>query len=203
MCKVPVMHYLQRKQFKSPSGVRCEVNVIKGSRCNAIMRLQRIVLYAGVGVCDDGKCNQRLHGGVMSQRQGSNGTDDSGQKAPLVAMGCLDHFIVHVLHTLRIQFQGRVETYSIQLGTRLVYLVQVFKVYYYVGKLTLQAWHYIIAWRSKLWRSRFYAQNKSGNIQVQYVTLLLKTYSFRGELNRILSGMYQCSRCRAAWIPSL
>ena len=120
-------------------------------------------------------------------------TDDSGQKVPLVAMCCSDHFIVHVLHTLRIQSQGRVETYSIQLSTRLDY----------VEKLTLQAWHYIIAWRSKLWRSRFYAQNKSGNIQVQHVTLLLKTYSFRGELNRILSGTYQCSRCRAALVPSV
>ena len=80
-----------------------------------------------------------------------NGTDDSGQKVPLVAMDCSDHFIVHVadpvsLHTLRIQSQGRVELYS----TRLVYLVQVFKIYYYVEKLTLQAWHYVIAWRSKL-----------------------------------------------------
>ena len=111
------------------------------------------------------------------------GTDDSGQKVPLVAMGCSDHFIVHAadpvsLHTLRIQSQGRVETYSIQLSTRMVYLVQVLKIYYYVEKLTLQAWHYIIAWRSKLWRSRFYVQNKSGNIQVQHVTLLLKTYCF-------------------------
>ena len=131
------------------------------------------------------------------------GTDDSGQKVPLVAMCCSDHFIVHVLHTLRIQSQGRVETYSIQLSTRMVYLVQVLKIYYYVEKLTLQAWHYIIAWRSKLWRSRFYAQNKSGNIQVQHVTLLLKTYSFRGELNCILSGTYQCSRCRAALGPSV
>ena len=72
-------------------------------------------------------------------------TDDSGQKVPLVAMCCSDHFIVHVLHTLRIQSQGRVETYSIQLSTRMVYLVQVLKIYYYVEKLTLQAWHYTIA----------------------------------------------------------
>ena len=38
--------------------MRCEVNIIKGSRCNVIMRLQIIVLYAGVGVCDDETCNQ-------------------------------------------------------------------------------------------------------------------------------------------------
>ena len=72
-----------------------------------------------------------------------NGTDDSGQKVPLVAMDCSDHFIVHAadpvsMHALRIQSQGRVETYSIQLSTRLVYLVQVSKIYYYVGKLPLQ-----------------------------------------------------------------
>ena len=67
------------------------------------------------------------------------GTDDSGQKVPLVAMDCSDHFVVHVLDTLQIQSQGRVETYSIQLSTRLVYLVQVPKIYYYVEKLTLQA----------------------------------------------------------------
>ena len=91
----------------------------------------------------------------------------------------------------------------VQLSTRLVCLAQVLKIYYYVEKLTLQAWHYFIAWRSKLWRSRFYVQNKSGNIQVQHVTLLLKTYGFRGELNRILSGAYQCSRCRAALVPSV
>ena len=55
-------------------------------------------------------------------------TDDSGQKVPLVAMCCSDHFIVHAadpvsLHTLQIQSQGRVETYSIQLSTRLMHLV--------------------------------------------------------------------------------
>ena len=68
----------------------------------------------------------------------------------------LDHTIGA---TLLIQFQGRVETYSIQLSTRLVYLVQVLKTYYYAEKFTLQAWHYSIAWRSKQWRSRFYVQN--------------------------------------------
>jgi hypothetical protein len=107
---------------------------------------------------------------VVASRE-YNGTDDSGQKVPLVAMDCSDHFIVQAadpasLHTLRIQSQGRVETYSIQLSIKLVYLVQVFKIYSYVEKLTLQAWHYVIVWRSKLWRSRFYVQNKSGNIQV-------------------------------------
>ena len=48
--------------------------------------------------------------------------------------------------TLLIQFQGRVETYSIQLSTRLVYLVQVLRTYHYVEKLTQEAWHYSIAW---------------------------------------------------------
>ena len=147
--------------------MRCEVNIIKGSRCNVIMRLQRIVLYAGVGVCDDDTCNQATWwSDVIASREYNDivsihimlltanisqllaiatlpGTDDSGQKVPLVAMDCSDHFIVHVadsvsLHTLRIQSQGRVETYSIQLSTRMVYLVQVLKIYYYVEKLTLQ-----------------------------------------------------------------
>ena len=92
------------------------------------------------------------------------GTDDSGQKVPLVAMDCSDHSIVHVadsvsLHTLRVQSQGRVETYSIQLSTRLVYLVQVLRTYHCVEKLTQEAWHYSIAWRLKQWRSWFYVQN--------------------------------------------
>ncbi len=58
-------------------------------------------------------------------------------------MDSSDHFIVHIadpvsLHTLQIQSQGRIEAYSIQLSTRLVYLVQVLKIYYYVEKLALQ-----------------------------------------------------------------
>ena len=35
-----------------------------------------------------------------------------------------------------------VETYSIQLSTRLVYLVQILRTYHYVEKLTQEAWHY-------------------------------------------------------------
>ena len=94
--------------------MRCEVNVIKGSRCNVIMRLQRIVLYAGVGVCDDGTCNQatwwsdviasREYNGIVSIHimlltanlsqlvavATLSGTDDSEQKVPLVAVDCSD-----------------------------------------------------------------------------------------------------------------
>ena len=107
--------------------MRCEVNVIKGSRCNVIMRLQRIVLYAGVGVCDDGTCNQatwwsdviasREYNGIVSihiMLLTANisqllaiatlpGTDDSGQKVPLVAMDCSDHFIVHAADPVSLQ----------------------------------------------------------------------------------------------------
>ena len=85
----------------------CGVNVIKGSRCNVIMRLQRIVLYAGVGVCDDETCNQATWwSDVIASREYNDivsihimlltsqlvavatlsGTDDSEQKVPLVAV---------------------------------------------------------------------------------------------------------------------